>query len=89
MIDILILHSLMQKSYTMYSIKKHIEAVFSAFITPSFGAINPALRRLEEKECIKSKKIDGKSVVYIPKITEKEYLDALRAKNILPFITVM
>lgn len=57
MIEILILHTLMQKSFTMYSIKKHIETVFSAFIIPSFGALKPALRRLEEKECIKSGKL--------------------------------
>lgn len=73
MIEILILHSLMQKSYTMYSIKKHIETVFAAFVTPSFGAINPALRRLEEKECIKSGKImseGGKLSIYYT-ITKK------------------
>ena len=37
------------------------------------NTIKTLLYRLSEKECIKSKKIDGKSVVYIPKITEKEY----------------
>lgn len=57
MIELLILHSLMQKDSTMYSIKKYIETVYASFVTPSFGAINPALKKLEEKECIKSGKL--------------------------------
>lgn len=73
MIDLLVLHSLMQKSFTMYSIKKHIEIIFSAFITPSFGALSPALRRLEEKECIKSGKLmsDGGKLSIYYTITKK------------------
>lgn len=73
MIEILVLHSLMQKSYTMYSIKKHIETVFAAFITPSFGAIKPALKRLEASGFINSGKLmseGGKLSIYYT-ITKK------------------
>ncbi len=73
MIEILILHLLMQKSFTMYSIKKNIETIFAAFVTPSFGAIKPALTRLEEKECVKSGKLmseGGKLSIYYS-ITKK------------------
>lgn len=73
MIEILVLHSLMQKSSTMYSIKKSIETIFAAFVTPSFGAVKPALRRLEEKECIKSGKLlsDGGKLSIYYTITKK------------------
>ncbi len=67
MIEILILDALTQKSSTMYSIKKHIETVFAPFITPSFGALNPALKRLEKQDCIKSGKLmseGGKLSIY-------------------------
>lgn len=73
MIEILVLHALMQKSYTMYSIKKYIETVFAAFVKPSFGALRPALTRLEEKECIKSGKLlsDGGKLSIYYTITKK------------------
>lgn len=67
MIETLILYTLLKKDYTMYSIKKHIETVCSMFITPSFGAIKPALRKLENEECIKSGKLmseGGKLSIY-------------------------
>lgn len=73
MIELLILHTLSQKSSTMYGIKKYIETTFSAFVTPSFGAINPALKKLEKKECIKPGKLmseGGKLSIYYT-ITEK------------------
>ena len=73
MIELLVLHSLLQKDFTMYAIKKHIETVFAAFVTPSFGAINPALRKLEKKECIKSGKLlsEGGKVSIYYSITKK------------------
>lgn len=51
----------------MYGIQKRIFEGFAPFTKPSFGALKPALRRLEEKECIKSRKImsdGGKLSVY-------------------------
>lgn len=73
MIELLVLHTLMQKSSTMYSIKKYIETVFAPFVTPSFGAIKPALRKLEEKEAIKSGKLmsDGGKLSIYYSITKK------------------
>lgn len=73
MIEILVLHSLMQKSSTMYSIKKSIETVFAAFVTPSFGAVQPALKRLESGGFITSGKLmseGGKLSIYYT-ITKK------------------
>lgn len=73
MIELLILHSIMQRSMTMYSIKKYIETTFGVFVTPSFGAIKPALRKLEAKECIKSGKLmsDGGRLSIFYTITKK------------------
>ena len=57
MLETLILFLLLNKSYTMYTIRKHIKDDFGAFMTPSFGGLNPALKRLEKKEFIKSGKL--------------------------------
>ena len=73
MIELLILHTLFQKSSTMYGIKKYIATTFSAFIVPSFGAINPALKKLQKNDCIKPGKLmseGGKLSIYYT-ITEK------------------
>lgn len=51
----------------MYSIQKRIDENFAPFTKPSFGALKPALRRLEEKECLTSRKTmsdGGKLSVY-------------------------
>lgn len=67
MIELLILYVLLKRDYTMYSIQKRIDENFAPFTKPSFGALNPALRRLEEKECLTSRKSmsdGGKLSVY-------------------------
>lgn len=67
MIELLILYTILKRDYTMYSIQKHIEDNFAPFTKPSFGALKPALKRLEEKECLSSRKImsdGGKLSVY-------------------------
>ncbi len=51
----------------MYAIQKHIDEIFGAFTNPSFGALKPALRRLEEKGALSSRKMmsdGGKLSVY-------------------------
>lgn len=73
MIELLTLHSLMQKDSTMYAIKKYIAATFASFVNPSFGALNPALKKLEEKECITPGKLvseGGRLSIYYS-ITQK------------------
>ena len=40
----------------MYKISKYIKDYFRAFITPSFGSIKPALKNLEEKGFVESRK---------------------------------
>lgn len=51
----------------MYAIQKRIDENFAPFTKPSFGALKPALRRLEEKQCLTSRKLmsdGGKLSVY-------------------------
>jgi DNA-binding PadR family transcriptional regulator len=51
----------------MYAIKKRIDDLFAPFTNPSFGAIKPALRRLEDKGFLTSRKLmsdGGKLSVY-------------------------
>ena len=67
MIELLILYVLLKRDFTMYSIQKRINENFAPFTKPSFGALKPALRRLEEKECLTSRKTmsdGGKLSVY-------------------------
>lgn len=47
MIEILVLYVLLRREFTMYGISKEIESRFAAYTSPSFGALKPALRRLE------------------------------------------
>lgn len=67
MLELLILYILTKREFTMYAVQKNIEAEFAPYTSPSFGAIKPALRRLEEQSCITSRKImsdGGKLSVY-------------------------
>lgn len=77
MIELLILYILMRREYTMYGISKEIESRFGCYTAPSFGAIKPALRRLEADGFLTSRKMmsdGGKLSVYysITKNGEKE-----------------
>ena len=56
MIELLILYVLSEREMTMYAILKHILDVFGTFTQPSFGAIKPALIRLEKSGFIRSRK---------------------------------
>jgi len=60
MIEILILYILNRYDVTIYKIAKTIETNFFAYAKPSFGTINPALKRLEALGCVE----------FISKITE-------------------
>ena len=67
MIELLILYVILKRDYTMYGIQKRIEDNFAPYTKPSFGALKPALRRLEEKECLTTRKLmsdGGKLSVY-------------------------
>src|SRR5574344_764481 len=58
MIDILILYILSSdREFTMYAIRKHIKDFFAPYTSPSFGAIKPALVRLEDRGYIKVRQI--------------------------------
>ena len=56
MIELLILYVLSERETTMYAILKHIFDVFATYTQPSFGAIKPALTRLEKAGFIRSRK---------------------------------
>lgn len=82
MIEIMILYILLKHDLTMYAIHKRIQENFLAFTSPSFGAVKPALVRLEKQGCITSSKImsDGGKLSVYYSIT-KEGLKEL--KNLL------
>ena len=52
MTEILILYILIKYDATIYKIKKLIEEKFFMYASPSLGAINPALKKLEELSCV-------------------------------------
>ena len=56
MIELVILYVLSEKELTMYAVLKHIMDNFASFTQPSFGAIKPALTRLEKAGFIRSRK---------------------------------
>ena len=67
MIELMILYVLTRRELTMYSIQKYIVENFGAYSMPSFGAIKPALVRLEKNNCLTTKKMmsdGGKLSVY-------------------------
>lgn len=57
MIELLILYVILKRDYTMYAIQRRIEESFAPFTKPSFGALKPALRRLEERYCLTTRKL--------------------------------
>ena len=57
MIELLILFVLLKRDLTMYAVQKRIREYFLPFTNPSFGALKPALVRLEKDGYIKSTKI--------------------------------
>ena len=63
----MILFVLLKHDLTMYAIAKRIKENFLAYTNPSFGALKPALVRLEKQGCITASKImsdGGKLSVY-------------------------
>ena len=95
MIDLIILYILLKHDLTMYAIHKRIQENFLAFTSPSFGAVKPALVRLEKQGCISSSKImsdGGKLSVYysITKDGVKELRNLLLkplSQNALQFLS--
>lgn len=67
MLEAIILYLLLNRDLTMYAIHKQIKENFGAYTAPSFGAIKPALVRLEKQNFITAAKImsdGGKLSVY-------------------------
>lgn len=88
MIEVMILYILIKHDLTMYAIHKRIGEMFCAYTKPSFGAVKPALVRLEKNGCITSTKImsdGGKLSVYYA-IT-KDGLKELTNLLLKPFST--
>lgn len=68
----MILFVLLKRDLTMYAIKKHIADKFAPFTNPSFGALKPALVRLEKSKAVTSSKImsDGGKLSAFYSITD-------------------
>lgn len=95
MIDLMVLYILVNHDFTMYAILKRIQEYFLAYTNPSFGALKPALVRLEKQGFITSSKVmsDGGKLSVFYAIT-KDGLKNLRnlmlkpmSKNPLQFIS--
>ncbi len=86
MIDLMILYVLLKHDLTMYAIHKRIQEKFLAYTSPSFGALKPALVRLEKMGCITSAKImsDGGKLSVYYSIT-KDGLKELKNLLLKPF----
>lgn len=86
MIELMILFVLLKRDLTMYAIHKRIEENFLPFTNPSFGALKPALVRLEKSGCITASKImsDGGKLSVIYSIT-KDGVKELKNLLLKPF----
>lgn len=70
----LIILYLLSKSYsTMYGLSKNIKKIFAGITKPGFGTLQPALKRLEKQEYIKSEKFftDGGKPYFYYSLTAK------------------
>lgn len=86
MIDLLILYVLLKNDLTMYSIHKRIMEYFRAYTNPSFGALKPALVRLERNKFITAEKMmsDGGKLSIFYSIT-KDGMKELKNLLLKPF----
>lgn len=77
MIELMILYALNWRELTMYSIRKFIEENFGAYSNPSFGAIKPALVRLEKNGFLTTRKMmsDGGKLSVFYTITKEGYTE--------------
>lgn len=88
MIEIMILYVLLKHDLTMYSVHKRIGEYFLAYSTPSFGAIKPALVRLEKAGFITSSKImSGGGKLSIFYAITKDGMKELKTLLLKPFST--
>ncbi len=95
MIELLILYVLTKREVTMYGINKEIESEFAPYTSPSFGALKPALRRLEAYGAITSRKMisDGGKLSVFYSLTKdgrkllKELLLEDLSENPLQFLS--
>ena len=95
MINLMILFVLLKRDLTMYAIKKHIQDKFSPFTNPSFGALKPALTKLEKSGYLTTSKMmsDGGKLSVFYSVTNsgqkelRELLIAPMSINPLQFIS--
>ena len=69
----MVLFVLLKRDLTMYAIKKHIQDLFAPFTNPSFGALKPALTKLEAKGLLSTSKMmsEGGKLSVFYSITQK------------------
>lgn len=86
MIELMILYVLAKRELTMYSVQKFIDENFGAYSKPSFGALKPALVRLEKNGCVTTRKMmsDGGKLSVFYSITKQglEELKKLITENL-------
>ena len=71
--EILILYLLTKNQSTMYGIAKSITKLFGYITNPSFGTLQPAIKRLEKKGCVTNSKFytEGGKPYFYYSITPK------------------
>jgi DNA-binding PadR family transcriptional regulator len=95
MINLMILFVLLKRDLTMYAIRKHIQDKFSPYTNPSFGALKPALTKLEKQGYLTTSKMmsNGGKLSVFYSITNsgqkelKELLVAPMSVNPLQFLS--
>lgn len=91
----MILFVLLKRDLTMYAIRKHIQDKFSPYTNPSFGALKPALTKLEKHGYLTTSKMmsNGGKLSVFYSITNsgqkelKELLVAPMSVNPLQFLS--
>lgn len=91
----MILFVLLKRDLTMYAIRKHIQDKFSPYTNPSFGALKPALTKLEKQGYLTTSKMmsNGGKLSVFYSITNsgqkelKELLVAPMSVNPLQFLS--
>ena len=85
--EILILYILLDGQNTMYGIAKTLSKGFAHITNPSYGTLQPALKRLEKKECVSSSSFytdGGKPYIYYSITSKGKDFLKVKLKSKLP-----
>jgi len=86
MLELLILLVLLEEKNTIYGIRQKIEKRFSLFMKVSFGALHPALKKLEKSKrvSVNSRITSGgqRRLLYSITASGKDYFTSLMTENL-------